>query len=47
MVIEGLENYDGVTALNDYRGLFPSETIVSIGLESSPQRMGRRQSGGQ
>ncbi|MEL4179860.1 hypothetical protein AABB87_13665 [Roseateles sp. PN1] len=31
------ENYDGVTAWNDYRGLFSSKTIVSIGLESSPE----------
>ena len=31
------EHYDGVTAYNAYRGLFPSRTIVSIGLESAPE----------
>jgi hypothetical protein len=31
------EHYDGVTAWNDYRNLFPSKTIVSIGLETSPE----------
>ncbi len=31
------EHYDGVTAYNDYRALFPSKTIVSIGLETSPE----------
>ena len=31
------EHYDGVTAYNQYRSLFPSRTIVSIGLESAPE----------
>ena len=31
------EHYDGVTAWTDYRTLFPSKTIVSIGLETSPE----------
>ena len=31
------ENYDGVTAYNDYRSLFPAKTIVSIGLEPAPE----------
>ena len=31
------ENYDGVTAYNQYRDLFPSSTIVSVGLEPPPE----------
>ena len=31
------EHYDGTVAYNDYRNLFPAKTIVSIGLESSPE----------
>ncbi len=31
------ENYDGVTAYNEYRKLWPSSTIVSIGLEPPPE----------
>jgi Glycosyl hydrolases family 18 len=31
------ENYDGVTAWKQYRALFPSSTIVSIGLETAPE----------
>jgi len=31
------EHYDGITAYNQYRSLFPSKTIVSIGLEPSPE----------
>ncbi len=31
------ENYDGVTAWKQYRALFPSKTIVSIGLQTAPE----------
>src|SRR5262245_31322465 len=31
------EHYDGVVAYNQYRSLFPSKTIVSIGLEPAPE----------
>jgi hypothetical protein len=31
------ENYDGVTAWKQYRQLFPSNTIVSIGFETAPE----------
>src|SRR5204863_5449933 len=31
------EHYDGVVAYNQYRSLFPAKTIVSIGLETSPE----------
>jgi hypothetical protein len=31
------ENYDGVTAWKQYRQLFPSSTIVSIGFETAPE----------
>ena len=31
------EHYDGVTAWNQYRKLFPSSTIVSIGFETAPE----------
>ncbi|MCW7540600.1 glycosyl hydrolase family 18 protein [Aquabacterium sp. A7-Y] len=31
------ENYDGVTAYNEYRKLWPSRTIVSIGFEPAPE----------
>lgn len=31
------EHYDGVMGWTQYRNLFPSRTIVSIGLESSPE----------
>ena len=31
------EHYDGVVGWTQYRNLFPSKTIVSIGLETSPE----------
>ena len=31
------EHYDGVKGWSEYRNLFPSKTIVSIGLETSPE----------
>lgn len=36
----GSEHYDGITAWKDYRRLFPSKTIVSIGLEPAPEGWG-------
>jgi hypothetical protein len=31
------EHFDGIVAYNQYRSLYPSKTIVSIGLEPSPE----------